>query len=66
MKRFRRVRLSVNGTGLDFDRDYGCDNRTGWTASFEGAICEPQLTTLRRAARSLIGAWADADKRGEG
>jgi len=54
----RRARLTINNTGLEFDRDYGCDHRTGWTALVGGRVMEPQLTSLWRAVKALAaGLW---------
>jgi hypothetical protein len=48
----RALRLTVNGTGLEFDRDYGTDRRTGWSAVVEGSYVA-QLTDLEAAIAAL-------------
>jgi len=50
----KRARLLIDGTGLEFDRDYGVDKRTGWSAIVDGRVCAPQLTSLTRAAWALL------------
>ena len=37
MKDVLRFDLMLNGTGLTFDRDYGCEHRSGWTVTVGGS-----------------------------
>lgn len=42
---------------LEWDRDYGIDRRSGWTACVNGSVIV-QLTTLPRAVYALVrGLW---------
>lgn len=52
-----RIRLEVCGTGLHFDRDYGIDKRTGWSAVYRGSFAKPDLCSLPRAVWLLLGLW---------
>lgn len=58
----KRLRISINGTGLDFDRDYGIDRRTGWTAVVGGSVQSPQLTSLPRALWALVKRLWEGEK----
>lgn len=52
--RLPRLRLRLGNTGLDFDRDYGCARRTGWTAVRDGCCLYPHLTSFPRAVAALL------------
>lgn len=55
-----RLKVRWNMTGLDFDRNYGINHRTGWSAIYEGSVVV-QLTTPPRAAWALArAAWRRA------
>jgi len=47
------IRATINETGLHFDRDYGADRRTGWTALRSGRVLLPQLAPLRKVLWAL-------------
>ena len=49
----RSAEFTVNATGLQWDRDYGTDKRTGWTALHRGRVLV-QLVSLPRAVEALI------------
>lgn len=34
----KRAEFTINGTGLQFDRDYGIDRRSGWTVLHGGCV----------------------------
>ena len=53
-RRVKSIELTVNGTGLNFDRDYGMDRRTGWTAVADGCVLNPQFVPLHRAIVALV------------
>lgn len=50
------IRLRAGRFGLDFDRDYGIDRRTGWSCVWNGSV-HVQLVSLPRALGSLLLAW---------
>lgn len=50
----RSIRLSVDGTGLEYDADYGVERRSGWCATHEGVVLRPEFTGLPRATWTLI------------
>jgi hypothetical protein len=52
-----RFRLQLGRFALDFDRDYGMDRRTGWTATYWGSVQAPELTTLPKALLALVRGW---------
>lgn len=58
----RSAVISINGSGLEFDRDYGIDKQTGWTAVHEGRVLSPQFGTLWQALAALWRAWRSADE----
>ena len=41
---------------LEYDRDYGIDHRSGWTAVYDGRVVV-QLTSLWRAVWHLCREW---------
>ena len=49
----RSAEFTVNATGLQWDRDYGIDKRTGWTAIHTGRVLV-QFASLPRAIEALI------------
>lgn len=49
-----RMEITVNMTGLQFERDYGCNRRTGWTALHHGCVVV-QFVSLPYAVYRLIG-----------
>lgn len=50
----KRMKIRIGQTGLDFDRDYGSQHRTGWTAVHRGRCCYPYLTSFPKAVWALI------------
>lgn len=48
-----RAEFTVNRTGLEFDRDYGIDKRTGWSVVHEGRVMV-QFVSLPWAVCCLI------------
>jgi hypothetical protein len=48
----RRFRLDVNWYRLEYDRDYGINRRSGWTAVVDGSVLT-QFVTLWRALGAL-------------
>ncbi len=56
------IRLFRYGLQLHYDRDYGIDRRTGWTAVRDGRVLEPQLTSLPRALWAfVVDVWRDTN-----
>lgn len=51
-----RFKLTIGATGLDYDTDYGIDERTGWSAHYDGHYLV-QFVPLPHALRALAGAW---------
>jgi len=49
----RSAEFTVNATGLQWDRDYGIDKRTGWTALHRGRVLV-QFVSLPRAVEALV------------
>ena len=47
------IRLRLGGLGLEHDRNYGCDKRTGWSSTVRGHYVA-QLTSLHRALWALL------------
>lgn len=62
----KRATLTIDGTGLDYDRDYGIDRRTGWTACIGGCVVGPQFVPLHRAVLALIRGLSDGARRRDG
>ena len=52
----RRARFTIDGCGLEFDRDYGHDRRTGWSCVWRGVVVV-QFVTGARALRTLLWCW---------
>jgi hypothetical protein len=52
------TRLRFWRLGLDFDRDYGIDRRTGWSAVYDGSVVV-QFVSFGRALVELLRAWRD-------
>lgn len=50
---------------LEYDREYGCDRRTGWSASYDGHYVA-ELTTLPQALRALAQTLDDQGDNGLG
>lgn len=48
------MRIRISQMGLDFDRNYGSERRTGWTAVYRGCCCYPYLTSFPRAVWALL------------
>lgn len=46
------ARFIVNGTGIEFERDYGCCKRTGWFVLYQGSVCA-QFVSLPTALHHL-------------
>lgn len=57
----KRIRLNFDGSGLDYDRDYGSAHRTGWSAVHEGRVVI-QLTSFWRAVWRLARAILNPPK----
>lgn len=53
----KSLRLRINGTGLEYDRCYGIDRRTGWHAVHRGSFVM-QFVSFPRALVALIRAIA--------
>lgn len=49
----KSAKFVIDGTGLEFDRNYGAENRTGWTAVRDGCV-RIQFVPLYRAAWALF------------
>ena len=54
----RSAEFTVNSTGLQWDRDYGMNKRTGWTAVYRGSVLV-QFVSLHRAAWRLVADIVD-------
>ena len=47
------MKFTIGGTGLEFDRDYGIDKRTGWHVVHKGGF-EVQFVSFWRALCVLL------------
>lgn len=60
-------RLQIGNYELEFDRDYGCDKRTGWTVIYDGSVVielEPSLfKAIVKGVRGIkeIKQWEEED-----
>ncbi|MDA0866003.1 MAG: hypothetical protein O2890_06230 [Cyanobacteria bacterium] len=48
-----RLRLEVDKLAVHFDRDYGCDRQTGWSAAWDSSFTCQLEPSLLRALCSL-------------
>ena len=59
-------RLKLMNIGLEWDNDYGCHHRTGWTITIYGIICADLekyfLVAIYKAFKTYWFSW-DAESR---
>lgn len=54
------IRLLINNTGLEFDRDYGASHRTGWSV-LKGGSVRIQFVGFLKACWTLFRVLREVD-----